>query len=367
MTFVTFSVIFAILGVIIMIYVPNEINKSDLKEMKTRYDVRYSFQSLELDQSQDQLSSTKISNVINSLIQDYKNNERIPTNRTLLRHREILFCLFATTMAAVMISFQQDILIQNFNARVYLCLPLLKKLLYYLVPLLTFIVGKIVAYGLTRIMQRKLIIFVSWFLAACSLFIAGPSYIFGLNDTERTLDEGSNYTIRMQLLGFGLTSFFTSFMVFCLLSELLCLAHSLEDALNDIQCIDRATGLFTMFTALGFVIAIIAGNLIVSYIKQGEGEEGEKIPLTCDIIAILSLVVCLAFFVTNKVFYEFCRVPRRDADPIFNKIAEEMLNQLPENEEQPEFGLDIALKNKGEERISKETESKNEDLHLSAE
>jgi hypothetical protein len=49
--FVGFAVIFIALSIINMIWLPNTLNKSDIKELKTRYDSRYSFNSLLLDGS----------------------------------------------------------------------------------------------------------------------------------------------------------------------------------------------------------------------------------------------------------------------------------------------------------------------------
>ena len=72
----------------------------------------------------------------------------------------------------------------------------------------------------------------------------------------------------MQISGFGLVGFFDAFVIFCLLSEILCLAHSKEDILNDVVLIDRASGMFTLFCAFGFILAIVLGNFMIPYIKQ---------------------------------------------------------------------------------------------------
>jgi len=53
MTFVGFTLIFSVLGIVIMILVPNEVNRTNINDMKTKYDVRYTFNSLELDVSGD--------------------------------------------------------------------------------------------------------------------------------------------------------------------------------------------------------------------------------------------------------------------------------------------------------------------------
>ncbi len=54
-----------------MIWVPNSINKSDIKELKTRYDERYSFQSVVIDGSQDLSNSTRMSNSMSEILQTF--------------------------------------------------------------------------------------------------------------------------------------------------------------------------------------------------------------------------------------------------------------------------------------------------------
>ncbi len=69
--YVAFSVFFIAMSIIIMIWVPNSLNKSDIKELKTRYDSRYSFNSLLLDGSQDMNSSARMSNSMSEVIDSF--------------------------------------------------------------------------------------------------------------------------------------------------------------------------------------------------------------------------------------------------------------------------------------------------------
>ncbi len=48
-----------------------------------------------------------------------------------------------------------------------------------------------------------------------------------------------------------MVAFFVSFMVYCLLSEILAIAHTNEDVLNDLTLIDKAAGMFGVFSGLG--------------------------------------------------------------------------------------------------------------------
>jgi len=52
------------------------------------------------------LSSSKISNVIMSdIAQDFNMKQKLPTYKIFFKQREIVFCLLATTVAIIMISF----------------------------------------------------------------------------------------------------------------------------------------------------------------------------------------------------------------------------------------------------------------------
>ena len=69
----------------------------------------------------------------------------------------------------------------------------------------------------------------------------------------------------MQLAGFSLTSFFIAFVIYPLLPEVLCLTHIKEGILNDITLVDKASGIYSIFYGIGCIIAIIFGNLIITY------------------------------------------------------------------------------------------------------
>lgn len=69
--YVSFAGFFIALSIVVMIWVPNSLNKSDIKELKTRYDSRYSFNSLLLDGSQDMNSSARMSNSMSEVIDSF--------------------------------------------------------------------------------------------------------------------------------------------------------------------------------------------------------------------------------------------------------------------------------------------------------
>lgn len=71
-----------------------------------------------------------------------------------------------------------------FNTKTFLCATPGTKLLYYSTPALTFIGGTVVVFFLTKVMQRKLIIFYSLIFVGAFMFLSGPSYVFGLYDNE---------------------------------------------------------------------------------------------------------------------------------------------------------------------------------------
>ena len=64
-----------------------------------------------------------------------------------------------------------------------------------------------------------------------------------------------------------MVGFFVGFLVYPLLSEILCIAHLKEGILNDITLVDKASGIFCIFYGFGSLLAIVMGNFMVSYIR----------------------------------------------------------------------------------------------------
>jgi len=50
--------------------------------------------------------------------------------------------------------------------------------------------------------------------------------------------------------------------------------------------------------------------------------------LTCDIIAFIALGFSFIFFLTNGVYRDMFKKPQKDEDPIFNKLAQEMIMKM---------------------------------------
>lgn len=70
--------------------------------------------------------------------------------------------------------------------------------------------------------------------------------------------------------GFALTALFIGFLVYPLMSEILCIAHIKEGVLNDITLIDKASGLFCLFFGFGCIVAILFANIMMLYIKPSD-------------------------------------------------------------------------------------------------
>ena len=96
-------------------------------------------------------------------------------------------------------------------------------------------------------MNRKVIIFFGLIISGCFLFVAGPSYIFGLYNNAKASNTDDDYIFKMHVAGFSMVGFFISFVVYPLVSEIFCLAHIKEGVLNDMSLIDKSTGVFNMF------------------------------------------------------------------------------------------------------------------------
>ncbi len=64
-----------------------------------------------------------------------------------------------------------------------------------------------------------------------------------------------------------MVGFFIGFLVYPLLSEIMCIAHIKEGVLNNITLIDKASGLFSLFFAFGCILAVVFANFMAPYIK----------------------------------------------------------------------------------------------------
>jgi hypothetical protein len=111
----------------------------------------------------------------------------------------------------------------------------------------------------------------------------------------------------MQISGFSLCSFFTAFIVYPLLPEVQCISHVKEGLLNDVALVDKASGIYSLFFALGCIIAVLIGKTL---------DNKADFPITCDVIGFISIGFAIIFFVTNRVYEVICKKPERDEDPI---------------------------------------------------
>lgn len=71
--------------------------------------------------------------------------------------------------------------------------------------------------------------------------------------------------------------------------------------------VDKASGIYSLFFALGCIFAVLIGKILV---------HEENFPITCDVIGFISIGFAIIFFVTNRVYEVICRKPERDEDPI---------------------------------------------------
>jgi MFS family permease len=71
--FLGFALIMSFWALMIMVLVPNNLNHSDIKNLKTRYDSRYSFQSIIIEGSEEVNSSVRSNSMQDLFDSMYRN------------------------------------------------------------------------------------------------------------------------------------------------------------------------------------------------------------------------------------------------------------------------------------------------------
>lgn len=80
-----------------------------------------------------------------------------------------------------------------------------------------------------------------------------------------------------------------------------------EGLLNDVALVDKASGIYSLFFALGCILSVIVSKIL---------DTKEDFPVTCDVIAFTSIGFSIIFFATNRVYQVICKKPEIDEDPI---------------------------------------------------
>ena len=57
--------------------------------------------------------------------------------------------------------------------------------------------------------------------------------------------------------------FFAAFIVYPLLPEVQCLSHIKEGLLNDVALVDKASGIYSFFFAIGCISAVLIGEFLM--------------------------------------------------------------------------------------------------------
>ncbi len=119
-----------------------------------------------------------------------------------------------------------------------------------------------------------------------------------------------------------------------LLPEVQYLSHVKEGLLNDVALVDKASGIYSLFFALGCIIAVLIAKILDHY---------KDFPVTCDVIGFISIGFAIIFFVSNRVYEVICKKPERDEDPIMKQLGNEILRKMSNFDGQPKFGLDVEV------------------------
>lgn len=90
-----------------------------MRELKTRFDSRYSFQSLIIEGSIDLSQSSRLSSSVQDIFDSLHKNMNEPTNKMLFKHLQIIICFMAVAISMLFVSFQEQIIIQNMTTQQY--------------------------------------------------------------------------------------------------------------------------------------------------------------------------------------------------------------------------------------------------------
>ena len=93
----------------------------------------------------------------------------------------------------------------------------------------------------------------------------GPSLALDLGIIS--ISDQNKYTV----VGMTFSAFFLAFIMFPVLPEIIYLVHQNEGVLDDYVFIDRASGIFGVYFALGCIIGVILGDGIVFHVQGKDG------------------------------------------------------------------------------------------------
>eukprot|EP00350_Pseudokeronopsis_sp_OXSARD2_P001859 CAMPEP_0170549836 /NCGR_PEP_ID=MMETSP0211-20121228/7966_1 /TAXON_ID=311385 /ORGANISM="Pseudokeronopsis sp., Strain OXSARD2" /LENGTH=259 /DNA_ID=CAMNT_0010856077 /DNA_START=620 /DNA_END=1399 /DNA_ORIENTATION=+ len=244
---------------VVIIWLPNSLNRTDIADLRTRFESRYSFNSIIIEGSDVNASSIR-SNSYADLFNSLNNHQEEPSYKMLFKNYEVMVCYFGIIISIMIMNFSNNSISANTfdNA---LCDTTAQKISYFLIPCLTFFVGSICCFFLVKVIQRRQVIFYASLCLAAMFFITGPSYVFfGLDE-----DSGTGSFEIMQKWGYCMLTFFLAFVVYCLLPEIQCDAYISEGLLNELNLVDKISAIYCVFYGLGSLLAVAASALFTNF------------------------------------------------------------------------------------------------------
>lgn len=149
--------------------------------------------------------------------------------------------------------------------------------IFFLLSSITYVIGAPLSSCLSRVINRRYVVFFAFSMMIVQNMFQGPSYIFGLPDSLALIGVG------VSMLGFCL-----SLALVPLLSELI---ETLEDMdiYDPSQICDMTASMFNCMFNLGNLLApLIAGFIYDSY--------GYK--FTTDFMMVSTAIYCIVFYFT---------------------------------------------------------------------
>lgn len=218
-----------------------------------------------------------------------------------VKHSRSLFCLIACGVSMICLLFFEstlaDYLKDNFG------ISPKENGLIFAIPCLFYAGSSPFVGMLTKIMQRRLIIFFAFLLNVIALFMMGPSELLGF---PSTLKEHAEWLV---FAGLALNGVSISFIFVPLLPEILYVVGTAEGLENDNDLNDKASGIYNVAYASGTILAPNIGGLL---------SDAYGFRVMCDVLAILSATFSIIFLFANVGLKTFCDIkpdPKLDEKP----------------------------------------------------
>lgn len=208
-----------------------------------------------------------------------------------LKYPRSLFCLLACAVSMICLLFFESTLSKyledNFD------ISSKENGLIFAVPCLFYAGSSPFVGMLTKIMQRRLIIFFAFILNVIALFMMGPSYIL---DFPYTKEEHAEW---LTIAGLALNGISISFIFVPLLPEILYIVGTEEGLSHDNDLNDKASGIYNVAYASGTILAPNIGGLL---------SDAYGFRVMCDCLAIFSLCFSVVFLIFNVGIRTFCNI-----------------------------------------------------------